>query len=81
MNINNSTELSTQPLMFMDGENGAYIQQQKLLADGEDTGVLIAINGNSNTRQYERKFITKSGEFHKCRQALESAGHTVSRTK
>jgi hypothetical protein len=67
--------------MFMDGENGTYIQQQKLLADGQDTGVLIVVNGNSNKRQYERKFITKSGEFQQCRQALESAGHTVSRTK
>ena len=81
MKITDDTGLTTQAVMFADGDKGRFTQHHKLLADDEDTGVLIVITGNTNKRESSRTFITKSGEFNDYKQALQSAGHEVTRTK
>jgi len=77
MKINDDTKLTQMGMMFSDGEDKYFCQEYGLLADGEQTGVTIVIQGNVGKKNTTRAFHVAEKSFDNLKEALKFAGHEV----
>ncbi len=59
---------------FMDGEDGYYLQQYHILADGKETGVTMTATGSRKIKEI-RSFACEEGSFAEVGDAFRAAGH------
>ena len=72
MLITPTTPLTLRPIMFADGNDGAYMQQHAIDMDDDFTGVTkIAM-------QHGVAFLFDGNEYGTVREALRAAGHDLS---
>ena len=77
LRITDDTKLERQSIMFGDGEDGYFMQQHKIFANGHDTGVTMLVTGNFDQGNNSRTFEFGGQDFKKIQDAFRAAGHDV----
>jgi len=74
MTITDKTVFTQRPIMFLDGENGGFIQKHDLLVEGEDTDITLQVDGGKDIKT-TRVFSFKGEVYQTIKDVLIAAGY------